>query len=299
MGIFSKIASGLKKTKDALSSKLKYVFTKNEIDNDFYDELEMALLSSDVGVEVTNEVILNLKTEVKKNGYKKADETKNAVKDILIGILNKVNVPPLSYPLVIMVIGVNGVGKTTSIGKLANKFVKEKKNVVICAGDTFRAAASDQLAVWADRAKVKIVKSETGSDPGAVVFDSIKSAKAKNADVLIIDTAGRLHNKVNLMQELKKINRIVEREYPEAMYLKAIVVDSSIGMNSISQVDAFSEAIGLTDIIITKLDGTSKGGAVFSLAKSHGLSIRYVGVGEGIDDLIDFNPRDFVNSIIE
>jgi len=299
MGLFSKIAAGLKKTKDALASKLKYVFTKSEIDEDFYDELEMALLSSDVGVEVTDEVIEKLRVAVKKNGYKKTDETKNALKEILVGILTQNDVSNLKYPLVIMVIGVNGVGKTTSIGKLANKFVKDKKSVVICAADTFRAAASDQLTVWADRAKVKIVKSETGSDPGAVVFDAIKSAKAKKADVLIIDTAGRLHNKVNLMEELKKINRIVDREYPEAMYLKAIVVDSSIGMNSISQVDAFSEAVGLTDIIITKLDGTAKGGAVFALAQKHDLSIRYVGVGEGIDDLIDFNPRDFVDSIIE
>lgn len=299
MGLFSKIAAGLKKTKDALSSKLKYVFTKNEIDQDFYDELEMVLISSDVGVEVTDDIISKLKAEVKKNGYKKTEETKNAVKQILVDILNQNEKPELKFPLVLMVIGVNGVGKTTSIGKLANKFAKEGKNVVICAGDTFRAAASDQLSVWADRAKVKIVKSETGSDPGAVVFDSIKSAKAKNADVLIIDTAGRLHNKVNLMEELKKINRIVEREYPEAMYLKAIVVDSSIGMNSISQVEAFGDAVGLTDIIITKLDGTSKGGAVFALASSHDLAIRYVGVGEGVDDLIDFDAKAFVDSIIE
>lgn len=299
MGLFSKIAAGLKKTKDALSSKLKYVFTKNEIDQDFYDELEMVLISSDVGVEVTDDIISKLKAEVKKNGYKKTEETKNAVKQILVDILNQNEKPELKFPLVLMVIGVNGVGKTTSIGKLANKFAKEGKNVVICAGDTFRAAASDQLSVWADRAKVKIVKSETGSDPGAVVFDSIKSAKAKNADVLIIDTAGRLHNKVNLMEELKKINRIVEREYPEAMYLKAIVVDSSIGMNSVSQVEAFGNAVGLTDIIITKLDGTSKGGAVFALASSHDLAIRYVGVGEGVDDLIDFDAKAFVDSIIE
>ena len=299
MGLFSKIAAGLKKTKDALSSKLKYVFTKNEIDQDFYDELEMVLISSDVGVEVTDDIISKLKAEVKKNGYKKTEETKNAVKQILVDILNQNEKPELKFPLVLMVIGVNGVGKTTSIGKLANKFAKEGKNVVICAGDTFRAAASDQLSVWADRAKVKIVKSETGSDPGAVVFDSIKSAKAKNADVLIIDTAGRLHNKVNLMEELKKINRIVEREYPEAMYLKAIVVDSSIGMNSVSQVEAFGDAVGLTDIIITKLDGTSKGGAVFALASSHDLAIRYVGVGEGVDDLIDFDAKAFVDSIIE
>ena len=216
----------------------------------------------------------------------------------MIEILNRPELPEFSYPLVIMVVGVNGVGKTTAIGKMAKLFTQMGKKVTIAAADTFRAAAADQLEVWAERAKVKIIKSSAGADPGAVVFDAISSAKAKGTDCLIIDTAGRLHNKSNLMEELKKISRIVEKEFPNANYHKAIVVDATTGQNSTNQVELFDEAVGLTDIIITKLDGTAKGGFLLNLAEQFNIPIRFVGVGEGIDDLIPFNSKEFVDSIL-
>ena len=298
MGFFSRLFEGMKKTKKSFSEKLKYIFTGNDIDEDFYEELEYVLISSDIGVETTEYIIDELKERAKKGKLKKTEECKDLLKEILVEILTQTKPEPLNYPCVIMVLGVNGVGKTTTIGKLAKKFTDEGKKVVLAAADTFRAAASDQLEIWANRAKVKIVTNEHGVDPGAVVFDSISSAKARGADVLLIDTAGRLHNKSVLMDELKKISRIVAREYPEAEYHKMIVVDGATGQNAISQVELFNEALELTDVAITKLDGTSKGGFLVGLAKDFDIAIRYVGVGETAEDLIDFNAKEFVDAIL-
>ena len=298
MGFFSRLFEGMKKTKKSFSEKLKYIFTGNDIDEDFYEELEYVLISSDIGVETTEYIIDELKERAKKGKLKKTEECKELLKEILVEILTQTKPEPLNYPCVIMVLGVNGVGKTTTIGKLAKKFTDEGKKVVLAAADTFRAAASDQLEIWANRAKVKIVTNEHGVDPGAVVFDSISSAKARGADVLLIDTAGRLHNKSVLMDELKKISRIVAREYPEAEYHKMIVVDGATGQNAISQVELFNEALDLTDVAITKLDGTSKGGFLVGLAKDFDIAIRYVGVGETAEDLIDFNAKEFVDAIL-
>lgn len=298
MGFFSRLFEGMKKTKKSFSEKLKYIFTGNDIDEDFYEELEYVLISSDIGVETTEYIIDELKERAKKGKLKKTEECKELLKEILVEILTQTKPEPLKYPCVIMVLGVNGVGKTTTIGKLAKKFTDEGKKVVLAAADTFRAAASDQLEIWANRAKVKIVTNEHGVDPGAVVFDSISSAKARGADVLLIDTAGRLHNKSVLMDELKKISRIVAREYPEAEYHKMIVVDGATGQNAISQVELFNEALELTDVAITKLDGTSKGGFLVGLAKDFDIAIRYVGVGETAEDLIDFNAKEFVDAIL-
>lgn len=298
MGFFSRLFEGMKKTKKSFSEKLKYIFTGNDIDEDFYEELEYVLISSDIGVDTTEYIIDELKERAKKGKLKKTEECKELLKEILVEILTQTKPEPLSYPCAIMVLGVNGVGKTTTIGKLAKKFTDEGKKVVLAAADTFRAAASDQLEIWANRAKVKIVTNEHGVDPGAVVFDSISSAKARGADVLLIDTAGRLHNKSVLMDELKKISRIVAREYPEAEYHKMIVVDGATGQNAISQVELFNEALDLTDVAITKLDGTSKGGFLVGLAKDFDIAIRYVGVGETAEDLIDFNAKEFVDAIL-
>ncbi len=298
MGIFSKLFNGLKKTKTALSSKLGYIFSRNELDDEFFEELEYVLVSSDIDPETAESIIEEMRERAKEQLTKNAEDAKNILKQILVEKLEENELEEFDYPLVIMVVGVNGVGKTTTIGKLANMFTEQKKSVVIAAADTFRAAASDQLSVWADRAKVKIVKSEEGTDAGAVVFDAIKSAKAKNTDVVIIDTAGRLHNKTNLIEELKKISRVVEREYPEANYHKFLVLDGTTGQNAFNQLEAFDEAVDVTDLVVTKLDGTSKAGFLIGLSNNYSIPIRFVGVGEGIDDLLDFNAQDFVDSIL-
>lgn len=299
MGFFSRLKEGLKNTKKSFGEKLKYAFTGNDIDQDFYDELEEILISSDIGSATTQVIIETLQQENKTRKIKTTTDSKEVLKEILVNILSRNTAENLNFPCVIMVVGVNGVGKTTTIGKLAQQFDKMGKNVVLVAGDTFRAAAGEQLEIWANRAKVKIVSSSQGADPASVVFDGISSAKARGADVLIIDTAGRLHNKVNLMEELKKINRIVEKNYPDAEYHKMIVVDATTGQNAMSQVELFNQAIDLTDIAITKLDGTSKGGFLFPLSNDYNLPIRYVGVGESTDDLLDFDAKEFVDGIFE
>lgn len=299
MGFWSRLFEGMKKTKKSFSEKLKYIFTGNDIDEDFFEELEFCLISADIGAETTEYILDEIRKEAKKRKLKTTDQCKDLLKETMQSILDK-NVPePMNYPCVIMVLGVNGVGKTTTLGKLAKRFTDQGKKVVLAAADTFRAAASDQLEVWANRAKVKIVTNDQGADPGAVVYDSIQAAKARNADVLLIDTAGRLHNKVNLMEELKKISRVVQKEYPEAEYHKMIIIDGTTGQNSLSQVELFDEAVGLTDVTVTKLEGTSKGGFLVALANNFDVQIRYVGVGESADDLIDFNSKEFVDSIIE
>ena len=299
MGFWSRLFEGMKKTKKSFSEKLKYIFTGNDIDEDFFEELEFCLISADIGADTTEYILDEIRKEAKKLKLKTTDQCKDLLKKTMQSILDKNQPEPYQYPCVIMVIGVNGVGKTTTLGKLAKKFTDEGKKVVLSAADTFRAAASDQLEIWANRAKVKIVTNEQGADPGAVVYDSIQAAKARNADVLLIDTAGRLHNKVNLMEELKKISRVVQKEFPEAEYHKMIVVDGTTGQNSLSQVELFNEAVGLTDVTITKLDGTSKGGFLVALANDFDVQIRYVGVGESAEDLIDFDSKEFVDSIIE
>lgn len=299
MGFWSRLFEGMKKTKKSFSEKLKYIFTGNDIDEDFFEELEFCLISADIGAETTEYILNEIRKEAKKRKLKTTDQCKDLLKETMQSILDK-NVPePMNYPCVIMVLGVNGVGKTTTLGKLAKRFTDQGKKVVLAAADTFRAAASDQLEVWANRAKVKIVTNDQGADPGAVVYDSIQAAKARNADVLLIDTAGRLHNKVNLMEELKKISRVVQKEYPEAEYHKMIIIDGTTGQNSLSQVELFDEAVGLTDVTVTKLDGTSKGGFLVALANNFDVQIRYVGVGESAEDLIDFDSKEFIDSIIE
>lgn len=299
MGLFSKIKAGLVKTKSALASKLKYVFTKNELDEDFFEELEYILVSSDIDAESVEVIIEEMKEKCKAELTKSSERAKEILKEILVESLEENEQVDFSYPLVIMVLGVNGVGKTTTIGKLTSYFKSLHKSVTIVAGDTFRAAASDQLSVWAERSKTRIIKSEEGTDAASVVFDGIKSAKANKTDVLIIDTAGRLHNKVNLMEELKKISRVVEREYGEASYHKFLVLDGTTGQNAFSQLEAFDEAVNVTDLIVTKLDGTSKAGFLVGLSKTYALPIRFIGVGEAIDDLVQFDAKEFVDGILE
>ncbi len=298
MGIFSKISNGLKKTKENFSRKIYELFKGRAIDDDFYDELEMALISADVGVTATEMIIDKLKDACYENRLKDTSEAKDILKEIMIGEIDY-EIPEYDYPLVILVAGVNGVGKTTAIGKLAKYFKSQGKSVVLAAADTFRAAASDQLTVWAERAGVRIVKQSEGSDPAAVVFDAVNSAKARKDDVVLIDTAGRLHNKKNLMNELNKIHKVVDREYPDCDYRTYIVLDATTGQNAVAQVETFGEIIDIDGIILNKLDGTAKGGVVFAISSEQELPVCYVGVGEKIDDLIKFDATNFINELID
>ena len=297
MGLFGKLKNVLKKTRDGLSKKLNDLFARNKLGEEFYEDLEDILISSDVSVSTTMEIV----EEIKEVAVKEKCRDKNYVIDLLkkelYETLSYADKPEISFPAVIMVVGVNGVGKTTTIGKLANKFRSEGKSVTIAATDTFRAAASDQLSVWAERAKVRIIKHDEGADASAVVFDAITSAKAKKTDVLIIDTAGRLHVKANLMEELKKMDRVIKREFPEANYYKLIVLDATTGQNASSQVEVFGEAIGLDGIILTKLDGTAKGGFIISLSYEQEVPVVYVGTGEKIDDIEEFDAKEFVEEL--
>ena len=297
MGFFSKLKEILGKTREGISKKLTALFSSDKLGDEFYEELEDILISSDVSVATTTEIVEEIRETAKKEKLKDKDYVISLLKEELFDTLNYADVPEVKTPCVIMVVGVNGVGKTTSIGKLANKFSKEGKSVTIAAGDTFRAAASEQLSVWADRANVRIIKHAEGADASAVVFDAIDSCKAKGTDVLIIDTAGRLHVKSNLMEELKKIDRVIKREYPTAQYLKLIVLDATTGQNAENQVKAFSEAVGLDGIILTKLDGTAKGGFIISLSYEQEIPVLFVGTGEKIDDIENFNAKDFIESM--
>ena len=299
MGLFDKLKSVLTKTRNGLKEKLTELFAKDKIGEDFYESLEEILISSDVSVATAIEIVDEIRENAINEKIKDRDFVLDLLKQELFETLDYADKKEFTSPTIIMVIGVNGVGKTTSIGKLANKLVKEGKTVTIAAADTFRAAASDQLSVWADRAKVKIVKSTEGSDASAVVFDAITSAKAKNTDVLIIDTAGRLHVKANLMEELKKMDRVVKREYPEANFFKLIVLDATTGQNAKSQVETFNEAVGIDGIILTKLDGTAKGGFIISLSYELEIPVYYVGTGEKIDDIEDFNAKEFIDAMFE
>ena len=297
MGLFSKLKSVLTKTRDGLSKKLTELFSKNKLGDDFYEELEDILISSDVSVQTSIEIVDEIREQAIKEKCKD--------KDYVIGLLKKELLETLDYadqlefksPCIIMVVGVNGVGKTTTIGKLANKFVKEGKSVTIAAADTFRAAASDQLTVWAERAKVRIVKHSEGADASAVVYDAVSSVKAKNTDVLIIDTAGRLHVKANLMEELKKMDRVVKREFPDANYYKLIALDATTGQNATNQVETFNQAVGIDGIILTKLDGTAKGGFIISLSYELEVPVCFVGTGEKLDDIEDFDSTEFIDGM--
>lgn len=297
MGVFNRISSGLKKTKESFSKKLYSLFSGRSLDDDFYEELEYILLSADVGVETTEIIIEELKQRAYDNRLKSTDDARELLAEIMLEQID-FDIPEYDYPLIILVAGVNGVGKTTAIGKLAAYFKAKGKSVVLAAADTFRAAAAEQLSVWAERAGVRIIKHEEGSDPAAVVFDALESAKSKGYDVVLVDTAGRLQNKKNLMNELAKINRVVERECPQSDYRTYIALDATTGQNAVSQAKAFDDIIDIDGIILNKLDGTAKGGVVFAISAQYEIPICFVGIGEKIDDLIEFNAQDYIAELI-
>lgn len=297
MGLFKKIAGALKKTREAFARKFDAILSHGELDDDFYDELTDILISCDMGVKTSMEIVEELRLYARKNKIRTANEVRVALKSILTQLLENAPKLQLSYPLIITIIGVNGVGKTTTIGKLAKFFSQQKKSVTLVAGDTFRAAASEQLSLWAERAKTRIIKHAEGADAAAVVYDGISSAKAKNTDVLIVDTAGRLHTKTNLMEELKKINKVIDREYPEAQKLSLIVLDATTGQNALNQISAFNEYVPIDGIVLTKLDGTAKGGVAIAIEKDLAKPVVFVGTGEGIDDLELFDAKSFVDEL--
>ncbi len=301
MGFFDKIKAGLSKTRDALSDTLGNVFSGfSEIDDDFYDELEESLILADLGVDTAVKATDRLRKTIKEQHLKTTEEAKEALKEILVDMLN-VGDAALNLsttPSVVLVIGVNGVGKTTTIGKIATQLKKQGKKVLLVAGDTFRAAAADQLEIWAERSDCSIVRQNEGADPASVVYDGIQSAKAKGVDVILIDTAGRLHNKQNLMNELNKISRIVQRELPNAAKEVLLVLDGTTGQNGLIQAKQFKEIAGVTAIALTKLDGTAKGGIVIAVADSLQIPVKFVGVGEQADDLMPFEPKDFVEALL-
>lgn len=300
MGFFKKIAEALRKTRESIRRKFDALLSGGELNDEFYEELEDLLISSDVGFESSEEIIQELREYARKNKIRNAEDVRNALKIVVATLFEQkgdVYNKSFEYPCIITVIGVNGVGKTTTIGKMAHYFKNEGKEVCLVAGDTFRAAASEQLNEWAKRSKVRIVKHTEGADAAAVVYDGIASAKAKKTDVLIVDTAGRLHNKENLMNELGKINKVISREYPEAKRYNLIVIDATTGQNAINQIEEFNKQFELDGIVLTKLDGTAKGGIVISIMREFNLPVYFVGVGEGIDDLEPFSPQEFANNL--
>lgn len=305
MGVFGKLKESLSKTRESINEKFENVvksFVK--IDDDLFDELEEMLIMSDVGVNTSVYIVDELRNAAKEKRLTDSGELREELRTILTGILQgdggdeEEKLALSGKPAVIMVIGVNGVGKTTSIGKIANMYKKEGKNVIIAAADTFRAAAIEQLEVWADRAGVNIIKQSEGSDPAAVIFDAINAAKARGADVLLCDTAGRLHNKKNLMEELKKIYRILNRELPDSSKEVLLVLDATTGQNAVEQARLFKDAADITGIVLTKLDGTAKGGIVFAIKNDYNIPVKLVGLGEGIDDIAEFSAEEFVDAII-
>ena len=301
MGFFKKLNQGLKKTRDSMSGAINAaLYGKNEIDDDFYDELEEILVMADVGVNTAMEIVEKLRDSVFKKNLRKAKDVKKEIKNIVADLLSGgETIDMITVPSVILVIGVNGVGKTTSIGKMAAMFKEEGKKVILGAADTFRAAAIDQLEIWAERADVDIVKHKEGADPAAVVFDTIEAGKARNADIIICDTAGRLHNKKNLMEELAKIYRVIDRQLPYADREILLVLDATTGQNAVNQAKEFKDVAEITGIILTKLDGTAKGGVVLAIKNDLKVPVKFIGVGEGIDDLRPFEPHDFAESLFE
>ena len=301
MGFFEKLKNGLNKTKTSFDEKMNGIFSNfRKVDEELLEELEEALIMSDVGANTSVTIINNLRNRVKKDNLKDAEEVKQALREEIQAIFDKIDkkLNLETKPSVILVVGVNGVGKTTSIGKIANRLRKDGKKVVVAAADTFRAAAVEQLEIWANRAGCEIVKREEGVDPASVVYDAIKITKEKNADVLICDTAGRLHNKKYLMDELVKIKKVIDKELPDASEEVLMVLDATTGQNAIMQVQAFKETVDITGIILTKLDGTAKGGAVIGIVNENQVPVKFIGVGEQIDDMEIFNSEDFVKALI-
>ncbi len=299
-GFFARLRDGLGKTRNSISDKVSEVFKSfKRIDEEFYEELEEALILADIGAQTSIEIVERLRERVKEKKLHEEDEVKKELRDIVAEILecDESELKCDTKPTVILVIGVNGVGKTTTIGKLASRLKKEGKEVVLAAADTFRAAAADQLEIWAERNDVRIVRLQEGADPAAVIFDGCVSARSKGADVLICDTAGRLHNKKNLMDELSKIYRVIERELPGARKEVLLVLDATTGQNAVNQAEEFNNAAAITGIVLTKLDGTAKGGIVITIREKLGIPVKFVGVGEGIDDLQPFNAQDFADAL--
>ena len=301
MGFFDKLKNGLGKTRDSFNEKINNVFSSfRKVDEELLEELEEILIMSDIGVETSTEIISNLREKIKKEKINDEEGVKKALKEEIQEILDEVDnsLKLNTTPSIILVVGVNGVGKTTTIGKIANKLRLEGKKVIVAAADTFRAAAVEQLEIWAKRANVDIVKKEEGADPASVVYDAIRKAKETNADVLICDTAGRLHNKKYLMDELLKINKVILKELPESSNETLMVIDGTTGQNAIEQVKAFKEIVNITGLVLTKLDGTAKGGVVIGIVHENKIPVKFIGVGEKIDDMEIFNSQDFVNAII-
>ena len=297
MGFFDKIKQGMKRTREIFSGRMdELVENYKELDDDFYEDLSDILIMADVGMKTTELAVGRLKEKCKSEKIGDPAKAREALKGILTDIL-QAEPMRLDSPMVLLIIGVNGVGKTTSIGKLASRMKVMGRRVIICAADTFRAAAAEQLTVWAERADVPIIKQKEGADPAAVVFDGIQAAKGRHADVLLVDTAGRLHNKAHLMEELKKISRVVEREYPEAAVKALLVIDATTGQNGLAQAQVFSEVANLDGIILTKLDGTAKGGIAIAIRSEMGLPVRYIGLGEQLDDMQPFDAKQFVEAI--
>ena len=297
MGFFARLKQGLSKTRGNLTERVdELVENTVEVDEDFYEELTDILLLSDVGVRASTEIIDELRRRVEEKKIKDAAVARQMFKDLLVEEMN-IPRPPLGWPMVMFVVGVNGVGKTTTVGKLALRFQEIGRSVMLAAGDTFRAAADDQLAVWAERAKVPLIKHQPGSDPAAVVYDAVQAAKARKADLLIIDTAGRLHNKKNLMEELSKMRRIIDRDFPEATVRCMLIMDATTGQNGLNQAKMFKEAVEINGIILTKLDGTAKGGVAIAIRRELNVPVWYIGVGEGIDDLQAFEAKEFVGAL--
>ena len=296
-GLFARLREGLSKTRGNMTGRVDEMVRENrKVDEDFYEELEDILVMADCGLKATTVIIDELRARVKKENVKDAGRAREILKEIMKEQMD-IPRPPLQWPMVMLMVGVNGVGKTTTIGKLALRFQSIGRRVMLCAGDTFRAAAAEQLTVWAERARVPIVKHEEGADPAAVVYDAIQSAKAQQADLLIVDTAGRLHNKKNLMDELNKMRRVIDREFPEADTRCILVLDATTGQNGLQQARAFKEVAEIGGIILTKLDGTAKGGIALAIRQELEVPVWYVGVGEGIDDLQPFSAKDFVEAL--
>lgn len=299
MSFFDKLKQGLFKSRQNTADKLdELISSTRQIDEDFYEELADILVLSDMGGALSDSIIEDLRKRVEKERIKDANQVKAMLKEELLALIN-IPKPPLRWPMVQLIVGVNGVGKTTTIGKLALRFQNIGRTVMLCAADTFRAAASEQLSIWAERADVPIIKHEEGADPAAVLFDAIRAAKSKKADLLLVDTAGRLHNKKNLMDEMNKLRRVIDKEYSEAEVRCMMVLDATTGQNGLNQAKAFSEFANINGVVLTKMDGTAKGGIAFAICKELGVPIMYVGVGEGIDDLQAFDAKEFVNALLD
>ena len=300
LNVIHSLREGLAKTRKNISDRIGGIILGEKIDESFLDELEEALIASDVGTQTTALVLADLKERFKRNELSSPEQVRERLKQVLFEIVSR---GPVTLSLtgtlsVILMVGVNGTGKTTTIGKLAHRLQKEGKKVMLAAADTFRAAAAEQLVVWGDRNNIPVIKHKEGADPGAVVFDALAAAKARGMEVLIVDTAGRLHTKSNLMEELNKVQRILARELPGAPQETLFVLDATTGQNALAQAKTFHQAIGITGIVLTKLDGTPKGGIVFAINKELGLPVKFVGIGEGIEDLKDFDPREFVEALL-